>query len=370
MKGCAKTVPKIILLIILFGTTIFSAAYSQTDEFTSSSDEFTEFKESGDTFTDDEFGEFMEFNDTTSEEFVEFSEFENTTSEDCSNCSSNCSESKQQKNLYWIFGILGVTILAGFLVRYKTTRNLRGLFLIASLVILGIWRGACPCPISSFHNLVLLGVGVDVPWQSLLWFLGLIPITYFFGRIYCGWICHLGALQEFLFLPGKVKILQSEKSQKIMRGVRITLLILLIAQIFITKTNIFKHYDPFKAAFNLFATNTLSWVLLGLLLVSSLFIYRPFCKTACPIGLMLGWVSKIPGARIIGNNGSCTGCKTCDTTCKIRAITRDKQFSKLDNQECIVCGSCMTECRKDALTFFRNNKSTHNDQVVCKNINS
>lgn len=349
-KGCAKTVPRLLLIIFLLGTSVYS--YSQTDEFFPVTDEFEE------------------FDDNYEDEFVEFEEFNESSIECSGNCTSENSEGINLSSLYWVIGILGMTILAGILVKYKKTRNLRALFLVASLAILGFLRGACPCPISSFHNVILFGAGVEVPWQNLIWFLGLIPITYFFGRVYCGWICHLGAFQEFLFLPGKIKILQSEKAQKIMRGVRIGLLIVLILQIFITKTNIFKHYDPFKAAFNLFATNTLTWILLGIIIASSLFIYRPFCKTACPIGLILGWLSKIPGARIIGNNGSCTGCKTCDTTCQIRAITRDQNFSKLDNQECIACGNCMTSCRKNSLTFFRNNKKSHHDQVACKNINS
>lgn len=153
-----------------------------------------------------------------------------------------------------------------------------------------------------------------------------------------------------------------------MRAIRIVFLIALIVQLIITKTNIFKHYDPFKVAFNLIGTNTLSWVLLALLLVSSVFIYRPFCKTVCPIGLILGWISKIPGASVVGTNGSCTGCTSCNSNCKINAITRTKKYSKLDNQECIGCGECVSSCKKNALGFFRNNKNNHHDKIACKRL--
>lgn len=356
-KICPKNVPKWILFFLILS--LSNPAYSY------SADEFSSFPETANESpaneTNDEFGSFDEF------ENFEPSVSDKGVHESCGGNHSEC-KNKKAENLAWVFGILAFTILAGFFVRFSITRNLRGVFLIAAVAVLGFYKGACPCPISSMQNLVLMGLGIEVQWQSLIWFLALIPITYLFGRVYCGWICHLGALQEFIYLPAKIKLFQSENAQKIMRAIRIFFLIALLVQLFITRTNLFKHYDPFKAAFNLIATNTTSWILLALLLVSSVFIYRPFCKTVCPIGLILGWVAKIPGASVIGNNGNCNGCKTCYSNCNIRAITRDDKFSKLDNQECIACGECVSNCNKNALQFFRNNKKSHHDQIACKRI--
>ena len=322
---------------------------------------------------DDEFQEFDEFEqvDTAGSEFVSADEFESfeqvSTGEECSeSCSGEgCSGEKGKANTNWVYGILLFTIVAGIFVRFKSLRSLRGLFLLSSLVILGFYRGACPCPIMSFQNGILALFGMEMQWHKLLWFVGLIPITYLLGKVWCGWICHLGALQEFLFVPGKVKILQSAKAQKIMRYTRMALLVILIAQLAITKTNLFKNIDPFKVAFNLYSINITGWILLGLLLLSSVFIYRPFCKTVCPIGLVLGWISKIPGAAVIGVKGDCTGCVSCFRSCKINAITRDDKFSMLDNQECIACGECIQGCSKKTLQFVRKNKN-HGDIVPCE----
>jgi len=356
-KICRKNVPKWLFFFLILVLALPGKIWAEEDEFQTFSNDTAKIQEQGE---DDEF-----------ETFDESGSFEQTENSDaCSACTGDqecCSKNKSGK-LDWVLGILAFTVLAGFFVRFPKTRNLRGFFLIASVIILGFIKGACPCPISSMQNLVLFGFGVDVPWQSLIWFLALIPITYLFGRVYCGWICHLGAFQELIYLPAKIKVLQGEKAQKIMRAVRIFFLIALIVQLAVTKTNLFKHYDPFKAAYNLLATNTISWVLLGLLLVSSVFIYRPFCKTVCPVGLILGWINKIPGASVIGNNGNCSGCKTCESNCKIRAITRDANFSKLDNQECIACGECISHCNKNALHFFRNNKNTHHDKIICNRL--
>jgi polyferredoxin len=364
---CPKIIPKpgltfMFLLLMVVFTALDS--YSQNAVAgTINNDSVTGKEEIIPNQTENEFTEFNDINAVKSTD--EFSEFNADEGAGSIHCNNDESCNKREDNLIIVLSVLLLTLLTGLLVKWQVTRNLRGLFLIASIAFLGFWKGACPCPISSFQNVILAGMGENVHWQSLVWFLGLIPVTYLAGRVYCGWICHLGALQEIMYFPGKIRILQGEKAQKIMRWIRIGFLVILVVQLSITKTNLFKHYDPFKAAFNLMASNTLTWILLGLLLVSSLFIFRPFCKTVCPVGLILGWINKIPGARVVGNNGACTGCKTCDNTCQIRAITRETKFSRIDNQECIACGNCIGNCRKNSLLFFRNNKKTHHDKITC-----
>jgi len=333
---------------------------SPGDEFSVPGDEFTSGTESGDEFQETD--EFSEFSDG------EFSEVGNidelATAGSCAGCPSGGMKASNDL-LYWVLGVLAATILAGIFVRFRILRPLRGAFLVAAVIILGFYRGACPCPIMSFQNVILAGLGEHVHWHHMLWFLGLIPITYLFGRVWCGWICHLGAIQEFLYLPGKVSILQNARSQMIMRYVRGTLIIVLIVQLILTKTNLFKEIDPFKVAFNLYSANMTGWILLALILVSSLFIYRPFCKTACPIGLVLGWITKIPGASVIGLKGKCVQCVSCNDACNIRAITRSRKFSVIENQECIACGECIDSCRQSGLKFVRKNR-INNDKIVCK----
>lgn len=351
-----------LLLIILISV---NAEISFSQEIVDpAQDEFLALEKSNSS-EDDEFLSLDESNTLTDEEFGDFEEFEQfEEQEDGHHCGAGCGSENKNSQLWWVLSILGITGIAGIMIRFRSTRNLRGVFLIASLVILGFYKGGCPCPIMSLHHTLMGAIGLGFNWVGMIWFLGLIPVTYFFGKVWCGWVCHLGALQEFINLPGKINILRSEKAQKIMRYIRIVLLVLLIAQIVITKTNLFKSVDPFKVAFNLRSAHLSGWILLGLLLISSVFIYRPFCKSICPIGLILGWVSKIPGASIISPKISCVSCSNCNTSCKINAITRDKKVSILDNQECIACGDCISSCRKDSLGFVKNSK--HNpSKVVC-----
>lgn len=268
-------------------------------------------------------------------------------------------------NLIWVFSILLFTVLAGIFVRFKQTRQLRSLFLVLSIVVLGFYRGACPCSIQSIQHGILFILGKAVKWQTVLLFAGLVPVTYLFGRVYCGWICHIGALQEFIFKTSSFKLFQTEHAQKIMRLIRGIALLVLVAQLIITGTNLYKRIDPFTAIYNFQSFYLVGWILVFIIIVSSFFMYRPFCKTICPVGLVLGWISKIPGASILGIRQNCISCVKCSKGCKIKAITHDSKVSVLENQECIRCGECLNECVKDALFFTRNNKR-HSRKVECR----
>ncbi len=218
---------------------------------------------------------------------------------------SGDSEGINWKMLYWPLGAVGFTILAGIFLRFRPTRLLKTVFLVASAVFLGFYNGACPCPISSMSFAIIGVTGGDIYWESTIWFLALIPVTYILGQVWCGWVCHLGALQEFVFRRSKLKFLQGERAQKIMKIMRWLFLAALIIQLLYTRTYIFDDIDPFRIAFNLgYGADTAGWILLGLLLLASVFIYRPFCRAACPIGLVYGWIAKIPGASVLGKDDS------------------------------------------------------------------
>jgi len=324
-----KFILRLLFVLAIFFTRVSFAYTNDTSEFVAT-----------------DTSEFKEINNTEVRSLVK------TDNDPCAGCPN-----QDSGMLPWVLLSLGITVLAGIMVRFRSTRNLRGLFLLTSLLIFGFYRGACPCPISSFEDVFLLISGIKIPWQNLLWFLGLIPITYALGKVWCGWVCHLGALQEFLFLPGKINWLKSSKAQRILRACRIILLVALVIQLIITQTNVFCQFDPFKVAFNLISPHRIGWYLLGLLLLTSLFIYRPFCRAICPIGLVLGWISKIPKASAIGWKKECKKCPQCSKCCKIHAIIELKESNSINNNECIFCGNCLDGCRTGSISFFRKSRS-------------
>ncbi len=273
---------------------------------------------------------------------------------------------------------LFLTALAGIFVRFEKTRKLRSVFLVSSLIFFGFYNTGCPCPIMSFQSAFLLPLGTaDIYWTALVWFIGLIPLTYLFGKVWCGWVCHLGALQEFLFKPLKLEFLKGERAQKTMKIIRYILLAALIIQVLITKTNLFYKIDPFRAIFNLgynlrvFEAHTqlIVWSLVGLLILTSLFINRPFCRSACPIGIVLGWISRIPGASVLAKkDGACTGCTLCNKACDYQAINRKNGFSTLRNDDCMSCGECLDSCKTDGIGFARKGINNKNTVILSKEL--
>ena len=221
--------------------------------------------------------------------------------------------------------------------------------------------------ISSFENTILLFAGVEFHWTNLVWFLGLLPITYLFGRVFCGWICHLGALQEFLYRPGRWSILKDEKSIRIMKTIQYSLFAVLVIQLLVQQKIFWCSINPFLSIYQLMLAynyEILSAVLVGLLLVTSLISYRPFCRAVCPVGLVLGWIEKIPGASVLGMKGSCISCTQCSNACNVKAIYRKEKESILNNEECIMCGECLDACKKSSLGFFRLSKKNPS-KIVC-----
>jgi polyferredoxin len=248
-------------------------------------------------------------------------------------------------------------MVAGILVRYRRTRPWRVFFLLGAVVFLGFVREPCPCMISSFENTVLMASGAEVQWIHLLWFLALIPITYIFGRVFCGWICHLGAIQELLYRPGRLRILTSKSAIRYMKISQYVLFFGLIIQLLVQQKIFWCTIDPFLSIFQLMLARKyeiLSVFLIALILISSVLSFRPFCRAACPIGLVLGWIEKIPGASVVGiTNKSCVSCINCSNACKTNAILRENKQILVDNAECIMCGDCLDSCNKDGMKISR-----------------
>jgi len=249
--------------------------------------------------------------------------------------------------------ILFLIALISFAMRYPRFRKARAIFLLVSIVYFGFFRGACPCMISSLQELILWILQKSVVWYSLVWIVTLLFAAFFFGKIWCGWLCHLGALQEFLHRPLKMKFLSTERAQRRLKTVQISVFILLVAQLVFTKSNLFCHYDPFKVAYNLTSPNMIGYVLLVILLVSSLFIERPFCRMFCPVGLLMGWISRIPWARKLVKGESCVNCVTCSHQCPSKAMLHENKLTTLHTQDCLLCGECLSSCRKNALHISR-----------------
>jgi len=252
--------------------------------------------------------------------------------------------------MYIVFLLI---LIIGVLYKTKFIHHLRPLILLAALVYFGFIDGGCNCVLFYFQGFILFLMGKSFFWFSFVFIVTILVLAVIFGAIWCGWLCWLGALQEFIYQKNKWNLFQSKKSQKILLYIQIGAFVALVIWIIFTQRPVLCGYDPFISVFRLKIFNWVGYITVPLLLLSSLFIYRPFCRIFCPIGLLMYAVKFLPFAKKLKME-NCTSCRKCHSYCKMDAIRSEKLQVSSDElrvatwveKTCIMCGECKkSECK-------------------------
>lgn len=76
---------------------------------------------------------------------------------------------------------------------------------------------------------------------------------------------------------------------------------------------------------------------------------RTWCNTICPVGTLLGLVSRHAFFRPTIDKSRCNACGLCERNCKAGCISSKNHT--IDLSRCVMCGDCMETCKKHALTL-------------------
>ncbi|HEX2921995.1 MAG TPA: 4Fe-4S dicluster domain-containing protein [Bacteroidales bacterium] len=76
---------------------------------------------------------------------------------------------------------------------------------------------------------------------------------------------------------------------------------------------------------------------------------RFYCNSICPVGSLLGLISKISIFRIRFDDSVCTRCGRCSTRCKSSCI--DSINRKFDVSRCVSCFNCINVCQDHAISY-------------------
>lgn len=76
---------------------------------------------------------------------------------------------------------------------------------------------------------------------------------------------------------------------------------------------------------------------------------RTYCNTICPVGTVLGFLSRYSLFRPVIDTEKCNGCTLCSRRCKASCI--DAKAHRIDYSRCVTCMDCIDTCRRGAIRY-------------------
>jgi len=188
------------------------------------------------------------------------------------------------------FGAPEIMVLALYAVgfvgqrrRLRFRKTLRWATLLTGLFVLGFWLNV-PLTISRVSSFLL---GFWPQWQTNLYWYLLIGGILFIATVdnkngYCAWFCPFGAAQECMAVIGGAKLTVARAYRRRLVWVHRGLAWLALMLAFLFRNPGISSYEVFGALFA-FTGSTVLFALLGIVLVVSLFVKRPWCHYLCPL---------------------------------------------------------------------------------------
>ena len=206
----------------------------------------------------------------------------------------------------------------------------------------------------------------------------LLLLTLLFGRVYCSFICPLGILQDIVFrirrwLAPKRFLKFSRPVPWVRYGVLALLAACCVTGLAGLSLNWLDPYSIFGRIMYVLAWPAAIWSnnllaadsssadlvqmdyfpaafpvllasagMLGLVAVMSAWKGRLYCNTVCPVGTLLGLLSRISLFRLGFDPASCKKCGKCVKSCKAQCLNL-KEY-KIDYSRCVACYDCVRSC--------------------------
>jgi hypothetical protein len=218
-------------------------------------------------------------------------------------------------------------------------RWLRWTALAATVIYLGFLDGGF-LSVSHITSGIKVGPSVymsDIPLLLLVGFT--VVTTLFWGRVFCGFLCPFGALQDFM-----ERVIPKRFRREMPRGVHerawlvkyAALVVVLAPAVVGSDVSIFQYFEPFGTVF-FFSASALLWVIAAGILVATAIVPRFYCRYMCPLGAALAVASNVSPFRI-RRVEQCSVCKVCEQRCPTGAI----QGPDINFKECVRCNVCET----------------------------
>lgn len=220
--------------------------------------------------------------------------------------------------------------------------------------------------------------------MNLVILVALIVLTLIFGRIYCSVICPLGVMQDVIARLRRKK--NKYSYSKALSWLRYTMLGVMVVALIAGLASVVQLLAPYSS-FGRIATNLLQplwqwgnnvlaaiaehfdsyafyttdvWlksvptfvIAVATLLVVGYLAWRngrTYCNTICPVGTVLGFLSRFSFLKVHFVEDKCRDCSLCSKNCKAACI--DYKTHTVDYSRCVACGNCIEKCKFGALKY-------------------
>jgi polyferredoxin len=222
------------------------------------------------------------------------------------------------------------------------------------------------CPLGGFETLwTLLTTGRTVSHvhtSSLVLSVTVLVLAVVGRGFFCGWLCPMGTVQELVHAAGRavtdrvppLRRLRRRlergasagrwrQTDRVLRWGRWVVLAWAIIGAGITGTMVFREADPWVALLSVAEFEfSLMFVVLIATLVLALFIQRPFCRYACPLGAVQSLAGKLSPIAVQRDASACLDCDLCNQACPMAIPVNTR--TRVTDTSCTGCLECVGAC--------------------------
>ncbi len=172
-------------------------------------------------------------------------------------------------------------------------------------------------------------------------------LTLLFKRVFCGYICPIGAISAFLRSLGSdlglKQVVLSRRVGKLLASIKYFVLAGVIVLSAMTMTLVLRDISP---CYVLVSVNNdvkiTAFIVTGIFAVLSLFIYMPFCRWFCPFAVVQNIFSYFSPFRIKRDVNTCINCNQCSKACPMALDVAN--VDQVRSSACISCFECQSVC--------------------------
>lgn len=235
----------------------------------------------------------------------------------------------------------------------RNRRIIQILFLLITFIGVFVFKGDAErwCPFGGVEALYSYFTQGNMPCSlavsNFFILISVLLMTILLRRVFCSYMCPIGTISELLYAGGKkIKLAKKEpeKVDKVLSLLKYGALVFILYITYKAGELLFREFDPCYALISRHGKDITYWayVVLGIIIISSIFLMIPFCRWFCPLGAVLNFFSKFGLTKVRRDENTCIDCAKCAQVCPM-IIPVDKE-KEVTHARCTSCLDCIDVC--------------------------